>query len=252
MNLFFRKHGSGDALVILHGLFGSSMNWNSIGKKLSKKYSVYLVDQRNHGKSFHSNEFNYGVLSNDLNVFLIKNQIDQVHLLGHSMGGKTALQYAFDYPEKVKSLVVVDIGLKKFRFQDFDLLQAMNGLDLNTVRSRKEIDKLLADHIPVFGLRQFIMQNIQRSKEGSFEWRMNLPILSEKIKEVGEQIKSKNIFIQPTLFVRGSKSDYILDEDMVEIKKYFKNVRFETIKDAGHWVHFDNPNDFLSLVEEFL
>jgi len=252
MNLFFRKYGSGDALVILHGLFGSSMNWNSIGKKLSENYSVYLLDQRNHGKSFHSDDFNYEILSNDLNEFMIENQIEQAHLLGHSMGGKASLQFAFDYPEKVKSLAIVDIGLKKFRFQDSELLQAMIELDLNIVKSRKEIDEQLKDKIPEFALRQFIMQNIHRSKEGSFDWRMNLSVLANNIKEVGAEIDAKGVFAQPTLFIRGSKSDYILDEDMIELKKYFENVSFETIKDAGHWVHFDNPNDFLSLVEEFL
>ena len=252
MSLFYRKYGSGEALIILHGLFGSSMNWNAIGKKLSADYTVYLVDQRNHGKSFHSDDFNYVLLSKDINDFMLQNNIEKAHLLGHSMGGKAALQFVFDYPEKLLSVIIVDIGIKQFDFKDSDLLQAMVNLRLHEFTNRQEIDHQLAIKIPEFSLRQFIMQNIKRSKEGNFQWRMNLSVLYENINEVGRKIETGNVFYKPALFIRGSDSNYIMDEDKKEINKYFKKVTYNDVKGAGHWVHFDQPNEFLKRVQAFL
>lgn len=252
MSLAYRKFGSGEPLVILHGLFGSSINWNSIGKEFSNYFTVYLIDQRNHGKSFHSNVFDYDALSKDLLGFIIEHQIDKINLLGHSMGGKVALRFSADHPEKLINLIIVDIGLRKFEFKDCALLDAMCKLNLKLMQARSEIDNFLSDSIPHLSLRQFIMQNIQRTKSGDFAWRINLSVLVKEIHQIGAEIKMNKVYDKPCLFITGENSDYVLDANKLEISKWFSKVKYHKIKDAGHWVHFDNPLAFVESVKRFL
>ena len=252
MKLHFRKYGTGTPLIILHGLFGSGLNWNSVGKKLAENYTVYILDQRNHGKSPHSDFFSYQHLCDDLLAFYQHYGINKAVLMGHSMGGKVVLDFSFAYPKMVEKLIIVDIGIKEYPVKDESLLNAMTNLDLKKHVSRKEIDIELRKTIKDESLRLFIMQNLQRGKDNQFSWRMNLPVLAEKIDEVSKKIHTKTKIDNPALFVVGQQSDYVLPGDMDDLKKQFTNIQFAIIKNAGHWVHADEPGLFEKAVTKFL
>jgi len=251
MKLFFRELGEGQALIILHGLFGSSDNWLTIGKILSESYKVYLVDQRNHGQSPHSDVFNYSSMAADLEEFISKQQIKNPIIIGHSMGGKTAMQYAVDNPNSWKKLVVVDIAPKAYPVHHDAILSGLEALILSTLSSRNEADKSLTQYIPEFGVRQFLLKNLSRDSEG-FKWKINLPVISENIEIIGEGISGSLKESKSVLFIRGEKSDYIKDSDFTLIKECFPGAVIETISEAGHWVHAEQPENFIETLSIFL
>ena len=252
MKLHYRKYGNGDPLIILHGLFGSGINWNGIGKMLASEYAVYIPDQRNHGKSPHSNDCSYEDLTRDLRAFYRDNGIHQAIIMGHSMGGKAALNFALSYPQMVKKLIVVDIGVKAYPVQDESLIAAMVNLELGKYNSRKEIDVELSKDIREESMRLFIMQNLQRNQGAGFSWKMNLNVLSQNIDKVSVEIPVNGVFDQPTLFILGGQSDYVLPDDREDILKQFPNSQFVVLENAGHWVHADEPELFSHCVAEFL
>ena len=259
MKLFFRKLGEGQPLVILHGLFGMSDNWLTIGKELSKNYSVFLVDQRNHGQSPHSDVFNYKVMSDDLFEFANEHHLNKAIIIGHSMGGKTAMQFSIEHPEKINKLIVVDIAPKYYSHHHQEIINALLSMDLSKIKSRKEAEEQLSLKIKDESTKQFLLKNLywlpcakaSRSAE-SLGWRFNLETLSKNKDVVGEAINENNHFDKPTLFVKGEKSDYILDEDMSLIKKIFPKAELITIPNSGHWVHADNPKEFLKDLVNFI
>ena len=252
MKLHYRKYGNGDPLIILHGLFGSGINWNGIGKMLASEYAVYIPDQRNHGKSPHSNDCSYEDLTRDLRAFYQDHGIHQAIIMGHSMGGKAALNFALSYPQMVKKLIVVDIGVKAYPVQDESLIAAMVNLELGKYSSRKEIDVELSKDIREESMRLFIMQNLQRNQGAGFSWKMNLNVLSQNIDKVSVEIPVNGVFDQPTLFILGGQSDYVLPDDREDILKQFPNSQFVVLENAGHWVHADEPELFSRCVAEFL
>ena len=251
MKLFFRKFGEGEPIIILHGLFGMSDNWLTIGKELSKKYSVFLVDQRNHGQSPHSDIFNYKAMSDDLFEFVNEQNLDGVTIIGHSMGGKTAMWFATEHPEKVSKLIIVDIAAKFYPVHQQEIVDALLSLDFSIIRSRKEAEEKLSLKIKDEGTKQFLLKNIYWRDKDTLDWRFNLEMLSKNIDTVGEVINENARFDKPTLFLRGEKSDYILDEDIILIKKIFPKAELITVPNAGHWVHADNPQGLLESVREF-
>ncbi len=252
MELNYKSFGEGYPIIILHGLFGTLDNWQTIAKKLAEKYSVYIIDQRNHGRSPHDDAFDYGVMADDLQAFMESNWIYEAHIIGHSMGGKTAMQFALNYPDLVNQLVVVDIAPKAYEGGHQTIFEALLSLDLTKITSRKEADELLQPKIKEFGVRQFLLKNLTRQKAGGFKWKMNLPIIYQNYEHILSAIESEDAFDHPTLFIRGGTSDYVKAEDMAPIKTLFPSAELATVAKAGHWVHAVAPDTLLELVVDFL
>lgn len=250
--LNFKTFGSGDPIIILHGLFGMLDNWQTIAKKLSEDYMVYLVDLRDHGKSEHTDDFNYSLLAQDIAEFMEAEWIHESYVIGHSMGGKTALQLVNDYPDLVKKLIIVDIGIKSYKGGHEVILDALRSVPIDIVESRKEVEKHLAQYIEEPGIRLFLMKNLTRNKEGGYRWKMNLNLLIKHYQEILAGITFGDVVETPTLFIRGGKSGYILNEDVEELSSHFNDMNLVTIEDAGHWVHAEKPNELLSAINSFL
>ncbi len=252
MNLYHSTIGEGEPLVILHGLFGSSDNWVSIARKFAQKYRVILVDLRNHGRSPHHQDWNYGLMANDVDVMLETLGLTEVYLLGHSMGGKTAMTFAVANPDTVKKLIVVDIAPRYYPVHHRTIQDALTAIPMEKLKSRNEAEEILDRHISDESTKQFLLKNLYRNHRHSFAWRFNLPVINQQIEVVGEATYPAEPVLIPTLFIRGVNSDYIADEDVMEIRQYFSDVRVETIGNAGHWVHAEQPNAFIGTVMSFL
>jgi len=251
-NLFFRNFGSGYPLIILHGLFGASDNWISIGKMLAERYEVFIPDQRNHGRSFKSNDFNYEVMVKDLLKFISINGITNPSIMGHSMGGKVAMKFAIDHTEKLNKLIVVDIAPKYYPVSHQQILAGMLSLNLNAISSRKEADQVLAKYVIQHQIRQFLLKNLTRTTDGKFEWKINLGVINDNIEVIGREIDPGEKFDGATLFIDGDDSDYIREEDHALIAAMFPNSKIENIANAGHWIHAEQPQKFSQVVLDFL
>ena len=251
MELNYRTYGEGQPLIILHGLFGSLDNWLTLGKKFSKSFKVYLVDQRNHGRSFHSEDFSYDIMADDLYSLIIKENLQDIVIMGHSMGGKTAMQFTQKYPHIVEKLIVADIGPKEYPMHHNHIIKALNSIDLNVVKSRKQANEIMASYIPEFSIQQFLLKNLYWIEKDQLAWKINLSVISAKISEVIAET-SRELILTKTLFLSGENSDYILETDYAEIKKYFPNSEIEIIENASHWLHADNPEAFYTKVIAFI
>lgn len=253
MKLHFREMGTGSPLIVLHGLFGLSDNWQTLAKYLSQNYKVYLVDLRNHGRSPHSPEFNHSLMAQDLLELIDDQQVQQPAIMGHSLGGKVAMHFALQHPEKVSRLIVVDIAPKSYPVHHQDIIAALKSVNLATAKTRGEIDDTLARYIPEEDVRLFLSKNLYRQENNTFAWRMNLPVIEAQIEEVGKETVADTPFLKPTLFIKGEKSGYIKPEkDTALIQTLFPAARIEIIKSAGHWVHAEAPEQFYRLVVDFL
>jgi pimeloyl-ACP methyl ester carboxylesterase len=245
--------GQGQAFVILHGFLGMGDNWKTIGTKLSEQgYEVHLVDQRNHGHSFHHNLFNYDVLVEDLKRYCETHQLKDIILLGHSMGGKTSMLFAAKYPELVEKLLVADIAPRFYPVHHDAILEGLDSLDFSVIKSRGEADQQLKRYVSDFGTRQFLLKNLYWKDKGRLALRVNLEILKENVSEVGEALPTHLKFDKDALFLRGEYSEYIALSDEDSIKRHFPKAEIVTIKNAGHWLHAENPDDFYDSVIGFL
>ena len=252
MELNYKEFGQGEPIIILHGLFGTLDNWQTIGKQLAENFTVFLIDQRNHGKSPHSEAFSYPILADDLAEFMDEHFISSAHILGHSMGGKTAMYFAMKYPEKVDKLIVADIAPVQYEEGHKAIFDALFSVDLKNVANRNEIDEQLKKQIPQFGVRQFLMKGITRNEDRELSWKFNLKDLWENYSNILDTFKSEDEFDHETLFIKGEKSDYILEEYHTTILKYFPKAKFVSIENAGHWLHAENPKKFFELSMVFL
>lgn len=253
MVLYSNIIGEGKPFLILHGFLGMSDNWKTLGNKFAEdNYQVHLIDQRNHGRSFHDNEFNYEVLVEDLKQYCDYHQLNNFILLGHSMGGKTAMLFASTYPEMVSKLIVADISPRYYPIHHDQILEGLSSLDFDILESRTEADKVLSHYVSDFGTRQFLLKNLYWVEKGKLGLRMNLEVLKSNVEEVGEALPVSNTFSGDTLFLRGDKSEYIALNDTVLIKMQFPNSSIETIENAGHWLHAENPEAFYNSVLNFL
>ncbi|MBS9768763.1 MAG: alpha/beta fold hydrolase [Flavobacteriaceae bacterium] len=258
MKLYATIIGEGKPIVILHGLYGSSDNWFTIGKALAEKgFAVHLIDQRNHGRSPHSDEHNYTALVADLKEYLTDHNLTEIALLGHSMGGKTAMLFTLTYPEIVKKLIVVDIA-PKFYPKNYDnhlyILDTMLKVNLAKASTRKDIAKMLTPYIKKKSVVQLIMKNLSRDKVNNFEWKINIKALAQNLDDITggtDGWDNKNCTV-PALFLRGENSDYLSLEDDFLIKKSFKNMELTTIPNAGHWVHAEQPELVLKTILYFV
>ncbi|MEE9406675.1 MAG: alpha/beta fold hydrolase [Polaribacter sp.] len=244
--------GEGKPLLILHGYFGMSDNWKTLGNLFADNFEVHLIDQRNHGRSFHEDEFNYEVLVDDLYKYIQQYQLENIYLIGHSMGGKTAMLFAVTYPELVDKLVIVDISPRMYQPHHNAILAGLNSVDFSVQNSRKLVEEKIAELIPEFGVRQFLLKNVYWIEKGQLAYRFNLESLTENNSEVGEALPSFTVFENETLFLKGSKSNYISQDEEPIIDAHFPNSKIVEIKNAGHWLHVENPKDFYSEVCAFL
>jgi esterase len=252
MHLHHERYGEGHPLIILHGLFGSLDNWRTLSKTFSQFFTVFSVDQRNHGRSPHSDTFNYQVMAEDVKEFLQQQGLPSAHLLGHSMGGKTAMQCAVTHLGIVDRLIVVDIAPKSYPPGHEDIFDALYALDLQALRTRQEADAALAEKVQDSSLRQFLLKNLERDASGAFRWRLNLDAIYNNYAEMLKEPQTKSKFDKPTLFIKGGASGYIQEEDKDTIRALFPLAQLVTIPGAGHWVHAEAPQKFAKIVLDFL
>lgn len=252
IQLNFRKGGEGPPLVILHGIFGSGENWLTVSKQFMPHFEVFLVDQRNHGRSPHTAAFSYDILVDDLKDFAQWQGLEKFYLIGHSMGGKVAMKFAERYPEILEKLVVVDIAPRYYSPHHQQIMEGFKSVDLKRMKTRAEADEAMARIIPEWDVRQFLLKNLYRDDNGNFSWRINLPVLEKAVENIGEAFSPLQPVEIPTLFVKGSNSRYISEKDVLDIKTLFKNSRIETIENAGHWVQAEQPEAFTKAVLPFL
>lgn len=251
MKLNYKVKGeSGEPLVIIHGLFGSLDNWQTLANKLSETFMVYLVDLRNHGKSPHSEDHTYDLMAEDLKEFFEDNFLNDVNLIGHSMGGKTALLFSDKYPQYIAKLMVVDIGVKGYPPHHSEILKGLNAIPQGEFSSRNQADEILGNYVPDFSTRQFLLKNLTRDEHKKLVWKMNLPVLERYISEMGAELAIDSVEIE-TIFVRGEVSNYILESDYSSLKLLLPNSSVITAKNAGHWVHAEAPQFFYEEVLKF-
>jgi esterase len=245
--------GNGKPFIILHGFLGMGDNWKTLAKEFSESnYQVHLVDQRNHGRSFHSEDFDYEIMAADLKAYCDNHNLSDIILLGHSMGGKTAMLFAATYPELVNKLIVADISPRFYPVHHDTILEGLNSLDFSKIKSRGEADKVLSSYIKDQGIRMFLLKNLYWVKKGQLGLRINLPVLKENVSEVGEALPIHAIFNKDTLFLRGDRSEYIGEQDETIIHRHFPNSKIIAIANAGHWLHAENPKDFFTAVMNFI
>ncbi|MCC7233022.1 MAG: alpha/beta fold hydrolase [Bacteroidia bacterium] len=253
VDLHFQKTGEGKPLVILHGLFGLGDNWKTQANLFSQEgYAVYSVDLRNHGRSPHSDEMSYELMAEDLNRFANINRLESIVMIGHSMGGKSAMFFARKYPQKLSRLIVVDIAPRYYSPHHQSVIAAMDAVDLKSIHSRRDAEQILRQGLTDEATIQFLLKNLYWKSDESLSWRFNLPVLEREIESLGSALPPDSHIAVPTLFIRGSRSGYLSTEDEPGIRKIFTDVRFVTVPDAGHWVHAENPKGFYAAVNRFI
>jgi len=252
MQLHFTETGQGRAVVLLHGLFGSSDNWYTVAQQLAESFQVFALDQRNHGQSPHSEEMNYPMMAADVDRFFTARGLERAVVIGHSMGGKTAMQLALHYPQRVEKLVVADMAPRAYTASHDKIFDALLALDLPRFQTRPQIETALEPDIPNPVLRRFLLKNLGRDQAGAFFWKINLRDLALNYWRLREPVAGDAPYAGPTLFIRGGNSKYVQPEDEPLIHEWFPAARVETIEAAGHWVHADRPEEFLRVVLGFL
>lgn len=266
MQLFFRKSGTGPSLIILHGLYGSSDNWYSIARELSDTFTVYLVDQRNHGNSPHDPEHNYAILAADLNEFMQQHHIEKALIMGHSMGGKTALFFGLKYPEKVIKMIVVDISPLGYGknseslagSEHMKIIRTLLTIDMDRLTRREDAGKILMKTIPSAMVRQFLLKSLKRTKDGKFHWALNIHALHDNMPAIFDGVIEEEVTDPrgipqfPLLFIKGERSDYMGTRDIATIRHYFPWAGITVVAGAGHWLHAEQPGAFLNAVRDFI
>jgi esterase len=258
IELNYKEFGQGEPVIILHGLFGTLDNWQTIAKQLGETHLVYILDLRNHGKSPHTEGvMNYHILAEDVALFMQQNWIHSATIIGHSMGGKAAMQMSMDYPDLVEKLIVVDIAPKKYKGGHEEIFDALLNLDLSKLTDRKVAEVYLMDKLKNdVGTVQFLLKNLSRHLNtegvGNFEWKMNLSVLNRDYHILMDTFEVHTAFDKDTLFIRGGNSNYIRDEDFETIKSIFPKAKLETVEGAGHWVHAEKPKELLEKLLNFL
>ena len=251
----YGQEKSGTPLLVFHGLFGMLDNWGSFGKEFGEFFPVHLIDLRNHGKSFHSEEMSHDDLAHDITHYMEHHGLEKVNLLGHSLGGKAVMQFAVKYPVKVEKLIVVDIAPKAYPPHHQGVLKALESVNLSDIKSRGEVEDTLKSYIPDLATVQFLAKSLywkEHNGEKQLAWRFNLKTLSEKYDQFVSNAIKFGVFSGDTLFIGGTKSNYILPQDEFQIKQQFPNYQLEKIANAGHWVQAENPTDFNGVVKNFL
>lgn len=251
--LFSKIEGKGTPFVIIHGFLGMSDNWKTLGIQFAEEgFEVHMLDMRNHGRSFQSDDFSYDLMVQDVVAYCDDKQLKEIVLLGHSMGGKVAMQLACLYPELIKKLIIADIGPKYYAPHHQKILQGLKAVDFTVQPSRSDVDNVVSEYISDFGTRQFLLKNLYWESQGQLAFRFNLKALDANIEEIGKPLASHLRFEKDTLFLRGENSDYILNDDVLEIEAQFPKLNLVTIPNSGHWLHAEQPKIFFSEVVKFI
>ena len=250
LELYYREYGAGKPLLILHGLFGSSDNWQSLAQRFASFYRVICIDLRNHGRSPWHEEHNYEAMSDDLYAFMKAQGLNDIILLGHSMGGKVAMRFAQAYPHLINKLIVADMGIKAYPMHHQHILAGIHSLHLETLGSRNEAEEILKIHVENDGIRQFLLKNLYWIEKGKLAWRMNVAVLEREMPNILAALPEAECWTA-TLFLRGELSNYILEEDEEQILKQFPDASIETIPHAGHWLHAEQADLFFDAVMGF-
>jgi esterase len=251
--LYSKIEGEGKPLLIIHGFMGMSDNWKSLaGQYAAKGFQVHALDMRNHGRSFHSDTFNYNAMVADLEQYISFHNLGVADLIGHSMGGKAVMFFATQHPDLVNKLIVADIGPQYYPPHHQDVLDALNAVDFSSKPSRNEVEEVMAQHLPDAGTRQFLMKNLYWVEPGQLGFRFNLPVFNAQAENIGEALPESATFDKPTLFLKGDRSKYIREEDVPLIAKHFPHYELKTISNSGHWIHAENPQEFLQYTLDFL
>ncbi|WP_297986312.1 alpha/beta fold hydrolase [uncultured Chryseobacterium sp.] len=248
----YGEEKSGTPLLVFHGLFGMLDNWASFGKEFGEYFPTHLIDLRNHGKSFHSEEMTHDDLAHDISHYMEHHGIEKSNLLGHSLGGKAVMQFAIKYPPKVEKLIVVDIAPKAYPPHHQGIIKALESVDFEKISTRQEVEEILKQYIPETSVIQFLAKNLYWTDDKKLAWRFNLKTLSEKYEQFVSNAIKYGVFSGETLFIAGEKSNYILPQDEFQIKQQFPHASIIKIKNAGHWVQAENPKDFNEAVKDFI
>jgi esterase len=251
MNLFFRETGEGQPLVLLHGIFGSSDNWLTQARMLSNRYHTYALDLRNHGQSPHDERFDYPAMVADVLEFIETQKLQDPVVIGHSMGGKVAMNFALAHPDKLSKLIVIDIAPKAYDMRHYAIVEGLQAIPIDEITTRNEADEALAPFVGEPDVRQFLLKNVQRKPDGGFKWKLNLPVITGNIEKIGMDLQFEGEFEKPTLFIRGARSNYVKDDDMPHIRQVFPLAAMETLP-TGHWVPAEKPGEFVELVNTWL
>src|SRR5690606_21427703 len=239
-------------LLIFHGLFGQSDNFATLSKQFAEHYTVHAIDLRNHGRSFHSDDMSFDAMSDDILNYLNHHQIEACYLLGHSLGGRSMIEFSYKHPEKIEKLIVADMAPKAYPPHHQGIIKALNSVDFDQVQKRSDVEEILKQFIPEMGTRQFLLKNVYHAESGKYAFRFNLKTLTDSYEEIVGTDLSTEIFEKPTLFLRGDKSDYILDDDFDMIYRHFPQAEIQTISNSGHWIHAENPQEFYEKTVSFL
>lgn len=251
MLLNYQIFGEGEPLIILHGLFGTLQNWNNQTKQLSQSYQVIAVDMRNHGRSPHDSAINYKLMAADIVELMAHLNLDSAHIIGHSMGGKAAMQLALDHPDKIDKLIIVDIAPVEYTPHHDDVFQGLFSIDLNNLTSRGEADKALAEHVSDAAVRAFLLTNLYRTEDKKFAWRMNLHALHKNYANIGAAPQG-SAYPDPVLFIKGANSDYMVPAYRDAVLNLFPRADYKVIMGAGHWPHAEKPVEFTKIIVEYL
>lgn len=246
------KHypGQGPAMVILHGLYGNQGNWAPLARQLASEFNVYAIDARNHGQSEWADSMRLQEMADDVAETMQSLALASAHLVGHSMGGKTAMLLALRQPELVRSLCAVDIAPVAYERTGDKVIPALQAMDLASLASRADADAKLAEHIHEKAVRDFLLTNLLRSEEGGWRWRFNLPVLAQYFAEVTGWPGNTGSYEGPALFIKGARSDYILPEYQPSILQQFPHAVLMTIEGTGHWVHSEKPEEVLGAIRQ--
>lgn len=253
LHLSYTEYGNGPPVIILHGMFGSSRNWNSIAKRLASAYHVFALDLRNHGQSPWHQDMSYPRMAEDVRDFIQRQRLGKASVLGHSMGGKTAMMLALEYGALVDRLIIVDVAPVDYQSDLLDYVKVMQEVDLSAMKRRADVDAALSGRIPQTNIRMFLLQNLVQRND-HFDWRVNLPALAVNMDRLAgfPEIASGQIYDRETYFVHGTLSDYVRSEHQGVILRLFPNAKRIEIANAGHWVHVDQPEQFAECVRACL
>lgn len=252
IELNYKVFGEGEPVIILHGIFGMLDNWQTFGKKLAEDYQVFLVDQRDHGRSPHTEEFSYPILAADLKHFIETHNLVKPRLIGHSMGGKTVMEFLLMYPDLAGPTAVIDMGVKSYSGGHEYIMEALASVSMDLVQSRKEAESILSEKIDNQGVMFFLMKNFTRKKEGGYRWKINLPLLQSAYKGLmAHDLSERRDEGSTILFVRGGNSNYILASDIENILKVFPAAQVQKVDNAGHWIHAEQPEPLLHMISDF-
>lgn len=251
--MYYRQLGeNSEAIFILHGIFGSGDNWQSIAQALSIDYSVYLVDLRNHGRSEHLNDFDLDLMVEDLRALMDQCALHKIHLLGHSMGGKVCLRFLENHPDLLQKIIIIDIAPKYYKRGHDEIFQVLLNFPFDEIQNRNQADTWVGQFIPDFGVRQFILKNLHRNEDGKFNWKLNVNSIYKNYENILIDIYPSFPNLKPILFIKGANSYYISDTDWINIKEHYPNATIQNIANAGHWVHADNPTNLLDAIKKYL